>query len=74
MTTIYLRCPVGCGESKSQGENGRERLGQVVRTVVCIVILTDIVTNDTYMNEVMDASCEPLDLILLPGMRPLVCV
>jgi hypothetical protein len=33
---------------------------------------TGIIT-DMHLNEVMDASCEPLDLILLPGMCSLVC-
>ena len=40
--------------------------------VPCYIII--VVVNlwaNIYVNEVMDASCEPLDLILLPGMRPL---
>lgn len=69
MTTIYLHYPVGCGESRNQGKNGRGRAGQVVRVVVHF---TGIIT-DMHLNEVMDASCEQLDLILLPGMRSLVC-
>ncbi len=65
---IFLRYPVGCGVSKSREENGREMLGQVVRP--CNIDIVNLWAN-MYVNKAMGASCEPLDLILLPGMRSL---
>lgn len=57
-------------------EPGRDWQGQGRSSGTCGRTMnrnfTGIIT-DMHLNEVMDASCEPLDLILLPGKHSLVC-